>query len=414
MSRLLTLFVSAVILIPAQASSPDPKDLTIPPDENARAQNLIRRLGSEVYREREEAHTELAKMGRLARPALLVAAAVDPDPEIRFRCSRLLPKAGADDLKARLDTFLADTECKYEHELPGIKKYRQVVGTDKAARDLFVEIFKSPHNIDLLQALDKSTAEAGRAVSDRRMVLWAIISQRNNINGRIQPQQSIPFSDIVCLIFAETLVPAKEIPRNMWNSITGATFLQQQGTVLDGLNANTSALPYADACKRLLAHWIETRVDPMDLNQMSFLAARLPSFKEIEPMLRRTVSTDGVYGYAKGQALMALVRNRPKEEMPYLRSLLGNDTVVTPVAQHICLLRDVALAMLILHSDQKMASYGYIFLGNAEPNKINIGFGNYAFPSEEARAAAFVKYGFWRMKHGGKDPEPAKTEPKQK
>ena len=90
------------------------------------------------YREREEAHAELAKMGRLARPAPLEAAASDPDPEVRFRCSRLLPKAGADDLKARLDTFLADTEGKYEHDLPGLKQFRKPSAGREGPR-LFVE-----------------------------------------------------------------------------------------------------------------------------------------------------------------------------------------------------------------------------------------------------------------------------------
>ena len=49
------------------AASPDPKDLAIPPQELSQARELVQQLGSEVYREREEAQAELAKMGRLAR-----------------------------------------------------------------------------------------------------------------------------------------------------------------------------------------------------------------------------------------------------------------------------------------------------------------------------------------------------------
>src|SRR5205823_8243628 len=97
----------------AGAASPDPKDLAIPAHELSRAKDLVRKLSSEVYREREQAHEELVKMGRLAKPVLAEAAGTDPDPEVRFRCARLLPKAAADDLKARIDAFLADTEGKY-------------------------------------------------------------------------------------------------------------------------------------------------------------------------------------------------------------------------------------------------------------------------------------------------------------
>ena len=94
MSRLFAVIVCCIGAVPVLGSSPDPKDLAIPPGELVKAQDLIRRLGSEIYREREDAQAELARMGRLARPALLEAAAADPDPEVRFRCSRLLPRAG--------------------------------------------------------------------------------------------------------------------------------------------------------------------------------------------------------------------------------------------------------------------------------------------------------------------------------
>ena len=125
MTRFVAALLLAVFASFAGGVSPDPKDLAIPPQELSKARELIKRLGSEIYREREEAHAELAKMGRLARPALVEAAASDADPEVRYRCSRLLPKAGADDLKARLDTFLADTESKYEHDLAGTEAVPQ-------------------------------------------------------------------------------------------------------------------------------------------------------------------------------------------------------------------------------------------------------------------------------------------------
>jgi hypothetical protein len=73
----MTRFVAALLLAgglvagfaTAAGVSPDPKDLAIPPQEISRARVLIKKLGSEVYKEREEAHAELSRMGRLARPA---------------------------------------------------------------------------------------------------------------------------------------------------------------------------------------------------------------------------------------------------------------------------------------------------------------------------------------------------------
>ena len=73
MTRFVAALLLAVFASFADGASPDPKDLAIPPQELSKARELIKRLGSEVYREREEAHAELAKMGRLARPALVEA-----------------------------------------------------------------------------------------------------------------------------------------------------------------------------------------------------------------------------------------------------------------------------------------------------------------------------------------------------
>ena len=84
-----------VIGIPAFASSPDPKTLAIPSEELTRARELVHQLGSEDFDERERAEAELAKMGRLARPALVEAANTDPSQEVRSRCSSLLPRATA-------------------------------------------------------------------------------------------------------------------------------------------------------------------------------------------------------------------------------------------------------------------------------------------------------------------------------
>jgi len=418
------LLVGGLCTATAFGVTPDPKDLIIPPQEVSKARELIRKLGSELYREREEAHAELVKMGRLARPALLEAAATDLDPEVRFRTSRLLPKAGADELTARLDTFLADKDGKYDHDLPGLKQFRKVVGHDEKSRALFVEIVKSPYNVEVLQAIDRGVTEAGRAISDRRTLLFTHLQHRN-VGGRIVPPQPISLPDVACLLFAEAITPSKEIPRaGMWNHVTGATFLQQG--VSSSAISNPGAV-HADPYRRIVGQWLETRDDVQDLNQLAHLIGQhhFRSFPQSLPLLRKIVTTEGVYGYAKGSALMFLMQQRPKEEAGFLRTLLTNDTLVSTVwfgnninngnlqqQQHQCLLRDVSLALLLSQSGQKLKDYGFSFPnGQGEPQLQNIGYGNnYAFTTDEARAGGMVKFGFWQLKQSFKEPvtEPTK------
>lgn len=419
MSRFVAVVLVAVCASFAGADSPDPKDLAIPPQELSKARELIKRLGSEVYREREEAHAELAKMGRLARPALIEAAANDADPEVRYRCSRLLPKAGADDLKARLDTFLVDTDSKYEHDLPGLKQFRKHVGTDEKARALFVEAVKSPYNVELLQAIDKNTTEAGRAIADRRTQLWSQIQQRF-INGRqpVAPKQ-LDLPDIALLLFAESITPSKEIPRTgIWSYVTGVNFLQQNSS-MQVLNGNNNPA-HGETFKKIVAQWMESRDDPNDLNQLSYIAGQtLRNLPQSIPLLRKIINHENTYGYAKGQALMHLTQQKGKEELPFLHKLLGNDTQVQIVwfgqngnqaIQHQCLLKDVAFAYIVTLHGHAMSDFGFKYPPGAVVQPNQIGYGNFAFESDEARRKAMVKWGFMRFKYGPTGGPPKKDD----
>ncbi|HJZ55931.1 MAG TPA: hypothetical protein VKE74_13260, partial [Gemmataceae bacterium] len=313
----------------ASAASPDPRDLAIPPAELARAKELVRRLGSEDYKDREAAQGELAKMKRLARPVLAEAAAADPSPEVRSRAARLLPKAEADELQARIDTFLADAEGKFEHDLPAWKSFRGVVGTDKPSRDLYVEMLHSPANLDLLVALDQPEAEAAKAIADRRMTIYLRLYP--HAFGRVPPgtrpipSQPPSVADVAALLFAEVLVDAKHIPRAaFFMQISAAAFLQQPAAMSAATGSGT---PSGEAFKRLLAKWFETRTHPDDLSNYNLINAAnmFRTYPETTPLLRRVVMTDGVIGYQKSQALMFLIQRNGKDEQAFLRSLVIGD-----------------------------------------------------------------------------------------
>ena len=407
----------AAVAAPAFGASPDPKDLGVSPVELSRARELVRRLGGEVYREREEAQADLAKMGRLGRQAVAEGAAADPDPELRLRCARLLPRANADDLKARIDTFLADKDGKFEHDLPGLKTFRKGVGADDKARALYVEVLKSPYNLELLAATDRGPAEGGRAVADRRNAMWNDMQNRLVAPGSqafVQKQPTL--ADIAALLFAESLVASENIPKaGVWQWVNGAQFIQQSASAA-ALNPGGA---HGDAYKVIVGRWLGTRTDP---NEMANLAHQLSTpplknFKEALPLLRRIVLTDGVAGYARGQALTALVQQRGKEEVPFLKSLMGNDTMLQQVwfqrgnngqaEMHSCLMKDAALAYLISLSGGKITDFAFETPQGQFNNLGQPVFGQYAFTSDEWRATGFMKYGWKQLKDGLDPPKEA-------
>jgi hypothetical protein len=433
---------------PAPKASPDPKTLVVPPQELSRARELVRRLGSDSYRDREEAQAELAKMGRLARLPLAEAVLGDPDPEVRLRASRLLPKAAADDLKARIDTFLADGAGKYEHDLPGLRTFRKTLGAHEKARALYVEILKSPHNLDMLAAIDKGDTEGGRAVADRRGAMWNDMQYRPVAPGSkpFAPKQpTLP--DIAALLYAETLVTSDHIPKtSAWTWINGTQFVQQSASV-QALNSGSS-VAHADVYRAIVRKWLASRTDAQELTNLSYQLGNttLKQFPESQMLLRRIVMTDGVQGYAKGQALNWLIQQRGKEETKFFHAILknelrvgdypdlypnpknpdatvamNNDQMIQQVwfgkpngqaEMHACYMKDVALAYLITQSGGNIKDYGFETPQGVMIQQGQLGFGQYAFPSDAKRAAGFMKWG-WKQVLAGTDGPATKEGPKE-
>ena len=440
--RVMLLVCGVFASVPALGASPDPKTLDIPPQEVSKARELVRRMGSENYRDREDAQGELAKMGRFAKQALVEGVTTEADPEIRARATRLLPKAESDDLKARIDTFLEDKDGKFDHDLPGLKTYRKGLGTSPKARELFVEILKSPYNLDMFAAMDRGNAEGGRAVSDRRNTLFSDMIQRQFVGGsRPTPPKQPSLADLAAVLFAESVIPYEFIPRTtiQWNQVSGVTLLQQSSASMTALNGTG---PHAEVYKTIVGRWLGSRDDPQDLAQLVYLLSNgnLKQFPESMPLLRRIVLIDTVPGYAKGQALIYLIQQRPKEEGAFLKAIMknevrvgdypgafkkgenpdkltavGSDAMVTQVwfqrnlnggvaDTHTVTLRDVAFAFLITQAGQNMKDYGFETQPHQNFTPTPAGFGQYAFTSEEKRSAAFVKFGWYQLKENLKRP----------
>jgi hypothetical protein len=403
MARLwLLLSVWACAAVPASAASPDPRDLAVPPHELSRAQSLVRQLSSVTFRDRERAQRELAAMGRLARPVLADAAQTDPDPEVRFRCARLLPKATADDLKARTDAFLADAEGKFEHDLPGWKRFREIAGADQPARDLFVALLKSAPNGELLAALDRPIEEAGRAVADRRNQMYSQIYQRQlRVFDPASPPPSPTLTDIAALLVAETVVPSKNVPRagQFGFSVSAANFVQQPAS-LAAVASDTAE--HAAAYRRVLGRWFDTRTDVTDLSHYALVSAAhsLPTVKETTPLMRRAAQTDGVQPHIKAQAMLHLVQRHDKEELAVLKSQLTNDGLISQQRLGLdvtlrCQVRDVALALSVHLSGQDVRDYGFEFVNGFNAGQVTTNYYGYGFTTDEKRDAAFRKWREW-------------------
>jgi hypothetical protein len=354
------------------AASPDPKLLAVPPAELAKAQELVRSLGSDDYLEREDAMKSLARMGRMALPALADAANTNPSAEVRSRAARLLPRAEAEELKARLETFLADEELQYEHELPGWAEFRVAAGAEwrffgatlwkdtrvlKTARTVYIELLDAPSNRSLIFAVGSSPTDLGAAVGTRRVELYNVRlpGRPGGFNGG---PRSITAPDVVTLLFAESQVSARHIP------ITRVVSINILLTPLNFTGSDDRSAIY----RNVAARWMESRDDSASQYQ-AMLAARSLSMPAsgTKIALKLLADTKGTPMY-RAQAMVSLVNYDARDSIPALEQAMTDTTIVYSPAGALnvaqpyepILVRDVALVAAVVLSRQRPEDYGFI------------------------------------------------------
>ena len=407
----------------ATAASPDPKSLTIPADELARARELVQQLGSEQFAEREKAEIELAKMGRLARPALVEGANTDPSQEVRARCSSLLPKAVSLDIKARLDVFLADADGKFEHDLPGWNQFRATLrnewhlfghqvwsdrSLDRAARVVFADLISTAINRQVILAAGGAQSDLGQIVAARRQELYNQKYPRAVVVGGmiIQPtvvRRDPTAEDIASLPFAESHVQSRFVPRTSAIS----ALITASGFVAAVLRESDDR---AKVYQAIAGAWLESRRDPLDMYQAMTIATQLGMPDQTVRLSARLLTTPGTTVNYRGMAATNLARLGTKEHIPLLEKALTDQAVLStvrenllnvPIAErptHDIQIRDVALALSLLLSDQKLEDYGFVELNKANGLKAtaaNYSYARYYLP-EADRKTAFEKWKEWQ------------------
>lgn len=381
-----------------RGASPDPKALIVPPEQVARAQLLVRQLGSDAFLDRDQATRELRRMGRLALPALTDAVTNgSDDPEIRFRCELLLPRAEHDDVAARISTFLADADGKYTHELPGWDAFRGVIGNDRTSRELFAEIVKDRSQHDLLLATTKNRRELALAVSAYRQQLQMRMNPRVSAPGVAMRPVQPTLADVALLLLAESLVSEKDAPFVGAQYHVSNFFYQPQGRTAIAGNGK-----FGPAFRQLTLNWLETRDGPHGITTAMTLAQNLNlGGKTVAKFAARLLDSADTQPWNRANAACLIARNGGNDHLPSILKLLSDETVLIrgnnrqPDIQ----LRDVGLAMALVMTGQEPSAYGFE-VANSNP-QLRYNYTTFRFRDEEKksaedkRKAAIAKWKRW-------------------
>src|SRR5207248_1358454 len=139
---------------------------------------------------------------------------------------------------------------------------------DKAARGVFAELISATDNRSIMLAASGSQADLGQIVAARRQELYNQKYPRAVVVGGVVSQPNVrrdpTAADLATLLFAESLVPAKFVPRTtaMSTLLSASTFN----------NAMRETDETGKVYRAIAVAWLESRLDPIELYQAMTVA----------------------------------------------------------------------------------------------------------------------------------------------
>jgi len=392
----------AVPVKPAVVADPDPKSLIVSPEQKRKAKELVKQLGNRSYAEREAATKDLRNMGRMALATLNETVQTVSSPEVRYRCEILLPRATADDMKARLACYLADKSNKYDHDLPGAKQFFAAAGNSDGAKKIFRDMLLLPENQLLLTSLSAKGEDLVRVIQERR----------NQIYGRISSSSgatTLTVLEVATMMFAESCVSEKMIGRA--NGLTSIAYVLNQPHIRAAFEAEATK----EVMTSLIGRWIETREESTSVyqamnasNTLKLPYALVCAKKLLDPKL----AGPPIYR-AIAITTIAKAGNTP-ENLNLLEPILSDEALATNLfvgakGRVIIQMRDVALAMSLLLTKQDPLTYGMKSrypAGTANDgirySHTNFYFDDADMKADETRKEAMKKWKEWKEKEAEK------------
>jgi hypothetical protein len=324
-----------------RAVSPTDRPATIGDEDiHVRAVALVQQLGDEHFAMREQAMSELIKMGLPSRKALEEGRG-HADREIRYRCERILSLIEELDFQRRLAGF-AVGRTGGEYELPGWTRYRSLFGDDGDARKLFVEMQRA--EAELMEAVENGPEGVGKVIDVRCLELQQ--SQRVS-------RQSISLGSIASLLFA---AGDEEVRLNLQSESILCSLCYQ--TELQNAMFDTSKKKFVE---KMLGAWI-TRGEGWTAYQSLSLAMQYDLKEGLVPAVK-TLGNPGSQPYVRQNAILAIAKLGDDSHIKVLESRLDDKSRcatqrikdVTYQAQ----IRDVALAAILIMRMQDPKEFGF-------------------------------------------------------
>lgn len=355
--------------------------------------DLVRLLGSDVFRERENATASLEQLGMQARDSILGGLKSD-DPEVVRRCRLILPMVENLEMEGLIQKLSRPDFNPEELKVPGWGRFREIAGTGDSARKLFVEMCKS--DLAFLRDVERKPEQGFDLIQAK-----CLLTQRNIQVPGGSGVVPIATGELGAILFCATN-PKVRIPPNSLHTINNLLY---NPSVRAAITTGDEDAPL----RKLVSLWLASPTDPAFLVQNLYITTNL-NLKEGVDIAVRILSPkdpkalEAVNAHQKSVALNTLGRMGSKTHIPLVQQFMADNAIVTNFQfnkeKGTTQVNDVALAMLIHLTGQNHKDYGFSFATNGRT--LNFSPYGMGFTSAPLRKESFDKWEKWAKENPNK------------
>jgi hypothetical protein len=351
------------------------------------ARQLVEQLGAPSFRVRERASRDLAKLGMSARDAMFAGLQSD-DAEVRARCQQILSVVLEADYQARLLAFANDRDGLLQLDLPGWGAYREMVGDDRQARLLFVDMHRAEPG--LMEAIEGGPRVLSEALAARGQQIHAAVFDQSG--ARKQPS----VGSLAAILFAAA-DPRVTLSNELVNYMGSYSYQESfQQAITSG--------PRVLMLRKLLGAWVGRSMGTAGEFTSLVLALRYDLPEGLNPAMN-VLSGTGAQSQVTMYALLIVGKFGQgtfgqEGHLDALERLLGDTTTCLSYQvnneQFRTEVRDVALAVMVHLTGQDMKDYGFTRL--QRNNQMLFNPGTLGFRDSDDRYAGIDKWKDWSAK----------------
>ena len=330
---------------------------------------LIEQLGADSFHDREEAMSELVKIGPPAEKA--VEAAIESvDPEVAYRARKVIKEIDRSLIAQRRKAFLEGDVAKLKTNAASWKRMEEMLGNTRESRELFLQMQVAGE--DILTAAEENPRHCAQQIS----TLYNEDQQARRFGG-----QGLAPGAVAAMVFASS---DDRVPLD-------ATTLSRCTSLLYRYRGS---LGENELFQDMLGEWVTVKGDSGPQQYQLLRLCQQFKLPEGVKLARKMVGGCGHTSY-KAHAMLTIGMFGGEDDVELLKGLISNDTKVGSVARSgnkriECRLGDVALGMVLALTEQNAKDYGFTNASNGRPTSSS--YYNYGFVDNEARTAARQKW----------------------